>query len=137
MSQRNFVAHHRALAEPYQVDLARVGRVLGPSLVDEVQQHLAAGLQVRGVTVIGTLALFREPLITVLFHALRRPHREVVVIPGQLALEFEQVLFVAAGAVQEDHQRAVAGLLIGLGQVVERQVRVQRGLGLQPGRDQQ
>jgi hypothetical protein len=111
----------------------RCGAVFAGGLGDEVQQNLAAVFQVIGFAVVGTLAFLAEPLVPAFFHHHRRAYRQVVVLLGQLILDAEQVLFVTAIAVEENHQRQIARIGVGLLQVLERQIGLQRGLGVDGG----
>ncbi|MNR39880.1 hypothetical protein D3C85_1581220 [compost metagenome] len=56
---------------------------------------------------------------------------------GQRLLDVEQVLFVTAVTVEENHQGSIAGFGVGLFQVLERQIGLQRGLSVDRGGRQQ
>ncbi|MNP15032.1 hypothetical protein D3C76_1073710 [compost metagenome] len=82
MPKGDFVGHDRALAESHQEHLLRLRVIFLRRLYDEIQQQLAARLQVIGFAVVGTFALLAKPLVTPLLHHHRRPHRQVVVLAG-------------------------------------------------------
>ncbi|MCY1359689.1 hypothetical protein D9M69_462750 [compost metagenome] len=133
MPQRHFVGHDRALAETHQVNFLRFGVIFLRGLCDEIQQHLTAGFQIIGLAVVGPFALLAKPLVAARLHHQGCPHRQVGVGRGQVILDAEQVLLVTAVTVEENHQGLMVRIGVGLLQILERQVGLQRGLGVDSG----